>query len=335
LKTMPNKKSNRVWWIAGAAVVLIIALIFIFKPKKSGDITVEYQAKQGNIKVSVNTTGTVQPQNRIVISPQIPGRLESVSVVEGDYVKKGQILAYMSSTDRAALLDAARSAGEKNMKEWEDAYKPIPLIAPISGQVIVQTIKPGQSIATTDAVVVLSDRLIVQAQVDETDIGKLKLGQKTNISLDAYPATLIQGTVDHINYESLTVNNVTIYEVDILPKSVPDFFRSGMSANIEVVEQEKDNTVLLPKDAVKLIDGKNYVFVKTGDNTKPEKREVTQGLADVDNEIVEITAGLNVGDTVVVRKKSYVASKAGQTVNPFLPTRGGAPKAPGAGGGGH
>ncbi len=321
---MSNKRSAAIWIVA--LIVVAAIAFFIFRPKKSSEVTVEYQAKTGNIKVSVSTTGVVQPQNRIVVSPQIPGRLESVSVVEGDYVKKGQILAYMSSTDRAALLDAARSQGEKNMQEWEDTYKPIPMIAPISGQVIVQTIRPGQSIATTDAVVVLSDRLIVQAQVDETDIGKLKLGQKTNISLDAYPNTLIEGTVDHINYESLTVNNVTIYEVDILPKRVPDFFRSGMTANIEVVEQEKDNVVLLPGDAVKNINGKNFVFVKTTDTAKPEKREVVTGLVNDDSDTVEIVSGINSGDIVVVRKKAYVASKGQQTVNPFMPSR--APSVP-------
>jgi macrolide-specific efflux system membrane fusion protein len=332
LKTISDKKSGAIWWIAALVIVAIIAF-FIFKPKKSSEVTVEYQAKLGNIKVSVSTTGVIQPQNRIVISPQIPGRLESVSVVEGDYVKKGQILAYMSSTDRAALLDAARSQGEKNMQEWEDTYKPIPLIAPINGQVIVQTIRPGQSISITDAVIVLSDRLIVQAQVDETDIGKLKLGQKANISLDAYPNTIIEGTVDHINYESLTVNNVTIYEVDILPKKVPDFFRSGMSANIDVVEQEKDNVVLLPEEAVKTIDGKTFVFVKTADAKKPEKREIVTGLINDDDDTEEIVSGLNAGDIVVVKKKTYVASTGAQTVNPFMPSR--APHTPSGGGHSH
>jgi macrolide-specific efflux system membrane fusion protein len=318
---MSDKKSGGIWWIASLMILVIIIAFFILKPKKSNETTVEYQAKTGNIKVSVSTTGVVQPQNRIVISPQIPGRLESVSVVEGDYVKKGQILAYMSSADRAALLDAARAQGEKNMQEWEDTYKPIPLIAPISGQVIVQTIRPGQSISTTDAVIVLSDRLIVKAQVDETDIGKMKLGQKANISLDAYPDKIIKGLVDHINYESLTVNNVTIYQVDILPESVPGFFRSGMTANIDVIEKEKDNVVLLPEEAVKTIDGNSYVFVKTNDEKKPEKREVVTGLKNDDDDTVEIVSGLNAGDIVIVKKKNYVMSTAAQTVNPFMPKR--------------
>jgi macrolide-specific efflux system membrane fusion protein len=327
LKTISNKKSHLGWWIAAAVAVVIIAVVILMGQKKPAKVTAEYQAKLGPIKVSVSTSGIVQPQNRLEIRPQIAGRLESVSVVEGQYVKKGQILAYMSSSDRAALLDAARTQGEKNMKEWEDTYKPIPLIAPINGQVIVQSIEPGQSISTTDAVVVLSDRLIIQAQVDETDIGKVKLGQKTNISLDAYPGQLIDGKVDHIYYESKTVNNVTIYDVDILPARVPDFFRSGMSANISIVQQEKDNAILLPLDGVKKFGDKSFVFVKTGKDTKPEKREVTTGLSDGDN--IEIVTGLNENDTVVVTKQNYVATKGTQSVNPFMPSR--PPRVPGGG----
>ena len=100
--------------------------------------------------------------------------MERVLVTEGDVVKQGQVLAWMSSTDRAALLDAARMQSKETSSYWETVYKPTPLIAPISGQVIVQQIQPGQTLGLDSAVVVLSDRLIVKAQVDETDIGRVK-----------------------------------------------------------------------------------------------------------------------------------------------------------------
>ena len=87
------------------------------------------------------------------------------------------------------------------------------------------TIQPGQTVTTSDAVVVLSDRLIVRAQVDETDIGKIKLNQGAFITLDAYLDTKIGAVVDHIYYESETVNNVTIYKVDLIPENTPEFFR--------------------------------------------------------------------------------------------------------------
>ena len=102
-------------------------------------------------------------------------------------VKTGQTLALMSSTERAALLDAAQTQGPEAIKYWEDVYKPTPLLSPIDGEVIVSKDYPGQTITASDVIVVLSDHLIVQAQVDETDIGKIKLGQEVTLSLDAYP----------------------------------------------------------------------------------------------------------------------------------------------------
>src|SRR5262249_40126931 len=149
----------------------------------------------------------IQPQNRLEIKPPIGGRIEKILVEEGHIVKTGDILAIMSSTDRAALLDAARMQGAEALKSWDDVYKATPLLAPIDGEVIVKSVNPGQTVTPTDDVVVLSDRLIVQAQVDETDIGKVKLGQAAAISLDAYPKIHVRGTVDHIYYESKVVSN--------------------------------------------------------------------------------------------------------------------------------
>ncbi len=317
MKTKPNK--HIILW----AVVIIAAaaiLFFIFQPKKAAVITAEYQAKTGSIKVSVSTTGTVMPQNRLEIKPALSGRMESILVVEGQKVRRGQTLAYMSSSDRAALLDAARAQGEKSLKEWEDIYKPIPFVAPINGEVIVRAVEPGQTVSPADAVIVLSDRLIIQAQVDETDIGKVKVGQEASLTLDAYPDQPINGKVDHIYYESKTVNNVTMYYVDILPDKVPDFFRSGMSANIEIVQQKRDGVVLLPSDAIKKYGDKNIVLLKAEKNGKPERREVTTGLTDDEN--TEITSGLSGGETIVVMKQNYKAPQAGsQTVNPLMPQR--------------
>lgn len=315
---MKKLSRNKIIMIAAGAAVLLLIIILLL-PKKGAKITATYMPHIGTIKVAVSTTGDVQPQNRLEIKPPLAGRVENIIVVEGQMVKIGQTLAYMSSTDRAAIMDAARAQGQKNLKQWEDIYKLIPIVAPINGEVIVQSVQNGQTVAQSDDIVVLSDRLIVQAQVDETDIGKVKLGQACNITLDAYPDQVISGKVDHIYYESKVVNNVTIYDVDILPDNVPDFFRSGMSANIDIVEEEKDNIILLPLDAVKKFKDKSFVFVKPEKGGKPERREVTTGIADDDN--IEIASGLAVTETVVVEKQNYVALQKSQSVNPFMPGR--------------
>src|SRR4051794_37657463 len=87
------------------------------------------QIRKGEMKITILSTGVVQPENRVDIKPPIAGRVEKVLVNEGDVVKKGQVIAWMSSTERAALLDAASARGEDELKQWEEMYKPTPILA--------------------------------------------------------------------------------------------------------------------------------------------------------------------------------------------------------------
>lgn len=273
----------------------------------------------GNIEISVSTTGTALPKNRLEVKPPVNGRIESVLVKEGDPVKKGQALAWMSSTERAALLDAAHAQGEKSLEYWKEVYKAIPLISPIQGDVIVAKTQPGQTVTTADAVVVLSDELIVRAQVDETDIGKVKLGQKVTISMDAYPETKINAVVEHIYYESKTVNNVTIYEVDLTCENVPLFFRSGMNASVSFIQNSKEEAVLIPLEAVTRENNENYVFVKETDKALPTRRSVQLGLSD--DKHVEVISGVDPSDTLIVKSKKFSLPQSKMGSNPFMPFR--------------
>ena len=302
------------------AIITIAAAVFIvikMTRKTSDNTTQEISPVMGTIQTTITSTATVQPQNRLEIKPPINGRLEKILVNEGDTVKTGQVLAYMSSTERAALLDAAQPQGPDVVKYWEDVYKSTPLLSPIDGEVIVSKDYPGQTITTNDDVVVLSDHLIVQAQVDETDIGKIRLGQEALVTLDAYPQIKIRGRVNHIYYESLIVNNVTIYQVDILPDKVPAVFRSGMSATINIVEKAKENVLTLPVAAVKRDKTGTYVLLSRGLNEKPEERKVEVGISDDKN--VEIASGLTAGDKVLLVAQKYKVSSSTSGTNPLNP----------------
>jgi membrane fusion protein, macrolide-specific efflux system len=303
---------------AAIAVILLIILIKIsHKPAKESMQVIS--PVYGSIQTVITSTATVQPQNRLEIKPPINGRIDKIIVLEGENVKTGQMLALMSSTERAALLDAARPYGAETMKYWEDVYKATPLLAPIDGEVIVSKDQPGQTITSNDVVVVLSDHLIVQAQVDETDIGKIKVGQEASLSLDAYPQIKIKGTVNHIYYESLIVNNVTIYQVDILPEKVPEVFRSGMSATVNIIEKAKDNVLTLPIGAVKKSKDGDYVLISRGKGRKPEERKVETGISDDKN--IEIVSGLSDKDKVLMTVQKYKANTGSSGVNPLSPMR--------------
>jgi len=313
-------KKLRLFFVA--IIILAIAGVFITRArqKKSEEETVkEVTPVIGSIRTFISCTGTVLPKNRLEVKPPVNGRIEKILVQEGDKVKTGEILAWMSSTERAALLDAARGKGEESLKYWEETYKPIPLPAPIDAEVIVATTQPGQTVTTVDAVVVLSDHLIVRAQVDETDIGKITPEMKANITLDAYPDIKIKASVEHIYYESKTVNNVTIYEVDLKPEEVPEFFRSGMNAAVDFIEQGKVNALLIPQEAVHQEKEENYVLVKQNGDKEPLRVTVKLGISDDKN--VEVISGIQENDRIIVKAKQYSLPKGSTGSNPFMPAR--------------
>lgn len=312
---------NKKILIIGA--VLFVTAVYFYKIRGSVDNHIVFQEitpEIGNIRLTVTTTGVVEPQNRLEIKPSISGRVEEILVKEGSAVKKGDILAWMSSTERAALVDAAVSQGEQSRRYWEEVYKRTPIISPIDGEVIVRSFEPGQTITTAEPLLVLSDRLIVSAQFDETDIGRVVIGQKAVITLDAYPRSKIDGLVDHIAYESELVNNVTIYDVDILPKEVPAFFRSGMSANVEVIEAARQGVILIPLEAIQNENGKRFVMVKKNKRGNGiEKRSIEVGADD--SLSAEIISGLSLSDIVVIKEQKYSPMKKRETgTNPFMPS---------------
>lgn len=258
-------------------------------------VTVE----RGDIEVTTLATGVVQPQNRLELKPPIAGRVDKILVREGARVGQGQVLAWMSSLERAALLDVARAKGPEEVAHWEELYKPAPLLAPLGGTIIARNVEPGQSVTVDLAVFVLSDRLIVKAQVDETDIGRIAVGQQASVTLDAYSDRPIEARVDHIAYEAVTVNNVTVYEVDVLPAAVPDFMRSGMTANVTFQVAKSAGTLVLPAEAVER-EGKTATARVPAKKKRdePEIKTIEAGLSDGNR--IEVRAGLAEGDTVLV-----------------------------------
>ncbi len=345
------------------------------------------KAEIRDLRTTVESTGEIQPRNRLDVKPPIAGRLEELMVDEGFAVEKGQILGWVSSTERATLLDAALATSKEELAYWQDLYKPTPLISPIKGTVIARNFEPGQSINANDAVVVIADDLIVVATLDETDIGQVQLAQKVEVRLESYPDLMFACEVEKIAYDARNVQNVTMYEVDVRPERLPRVARSGMTANLEFVIEEKSGALVVPAAAVtqgtagskgsaksgskgggapdperrermlarmresgmteaqiqeriaqfqngggrpagdgaesrgaeKSGDG-SYVLVASGNPDAPEKVNVKTGLSD--GSYVEILAGLQEGDEVLIRTIK-IGTKSASGSNPFMPSFGG------------
>lgn len=278
----------------------------------------ETQVRRGSLSTTILSTGVVKPENRVEVKPPIAGRAEQVLVREGAKVRKGQTLVIMSSTERAALLDAARARGAEELKKWEEMYRATPILAPVGGTIISRTIEPGQTFAVTDPILVMSDRLIVEAQVDETDLANVKIGQKAKIILDAYPEKPISAEVGSIAFEATTVNNVTTYVVKVIAAEVPEQMRSGMTANVRFEIESREDVLLVDSEAIKVEAGKFVVLKKTNTEGKPLASIVSTGLTD--GKLTEVTSGVAEGETLLIQDARIEAAPA-QGSNPFAPSR--------------
>lgn len=301
-------------------IVIILVLTLVTYLWWRGDKNGEIKLKSlpifvGDLDVSILSTGSVQPENRLDIKAPVAGRMDQVLVREGQRLKKGQIIAWMSSSERAALLDAARAKGEEEYKRWTEIYLATPIMAPISGTLITRNVEPGQTFTNADAIFTMSDRLTVKAQVDETDISQIKLNEHAEIILDAYPGQKIKATVDQIAFDAKTVNSVTTYIVDVLPEKTPEFMRSGMTANVTFFIESRKNILLVPNEAIRVKDGKTVVSIKNT-NGKEQLQEVQLGISDGKNS--EVLSGLKEGDVALVTEvKLNRDQKKGS--NPFSP----------------
>lgn len=290
--------------------------------KKTAQAEVKYASAavvSEDISEFVDTTGDVLPLNRVEIQPSASGRIEQILVEEGDKVKMGQVMAFMSSADRVAILDAARAQGDEQYKYWLEAYKPIKVMSPLDGTIILKNVVEGQTVGQSAVLFAISDKLILSANVDESDVGKVKEGQAVSIVLDAYPDNPVSGKVFQILDEGKNQSNVITYTVKIRPDTVPAFFKSQMTANIKIEVAKRRGALMIPTVAV-TIDPSGKTAVITGvNNNEPVYKRVETGLDQ--GGMVQITRGLEEGDTVMFQDKGYKPQKATGGTNPLMPSR--------------
>jgi macrolide-specific efflux system membrane fusion protein len=260
----------------------------------------EARAERGPLVTTVLSTGVVKPENRVEVKPPISGRAEFVLVKEGDKVKKGQTLVWMSSTERAALLDAARAQGPEEFKKWENLYRAAPILAPVDGTIIQRKIEEGQTFSVTDPILVMSDRLIIEAQVDETDLARIQKGQKASVILDAYPKNEIPAQVESIAYEATTVNSITTYVVKVNPLEMPKFMRSGMTANVRFEIASKENVLMIPSNSIRVENGEFAVLIRDLKTGLPVLVPIKVGMGDAKR--TEVIEGLDEGAVVLIEK---------------------------------
>jgi HlyD family secretion protein len=213
-----------------------------------------------------------------------------------------QITAKLREVDRAPLEAAA--AGAKAAADSADAdLTKTEIRAPTDGIVTDAPINIGElASSATKAISMLSTHYEVEADVSETDIAKIKIGQAADITFDALgPDSHFAGSILSVNPAETVIQDIVYYKVRVVIGQDSDQIKPGMTANLTVLTATKDNALLIPLRAVQ--EEANQRFVQVLRNGKTERHNVTLGLRG-DEGLVEIVAGLEAGDQVVTGLKT-------------------------------
>lgn len=175
------------------------------------------------------------------------------------------------------------------------------LRSPIDGIVISQpTSLTGVQLGATDIFEVVNPQsLYFRASIDELDIGQVKHRQPVTIILDAFPDEEISSSIDFISYQSAasSTGNAFFAEMPLLHVSDINRYRIGMSGDVTIVLDEKEDTLSIPLDTTIERDGKVYVNVKTGENSY-EEREIQTGMETEDR--FEVVSGVTEQDEILL-----------------------------------
>ncbi len=174
------------------------------------------------------------------------------------------------------------------------------LYSPVDGLISRQTLKVGEIItAYVPVIELISDsRIEIVADIYEQDITKITKGSLVQISLPALPRQVFEGKVIFIEPTEKIIDGVVYYEIKVVfSKDLPKGIKPGMTADIIIETEKRENVLTVPREAVKRVGGKNIVEVFAEDLI--QTREVELGLKS--NEAIEVISGLSEGEKIIIR----------------------------------
>jgi len=177
------------------------------------------------------------------------------------------------------------------------------LTAPLSGIITNQTVKTtGVNVLVTDIFQIVDpSTLYFKANIDESDIARVEVGQKVIISLDAFPGKEFDSEIQSIAFASKETSTGTAFEAKFsLPIDEINNLRLGFNGTAKIILKEQPNVLSLPYEAVTQKGGDYHVMVK--ENGKYVDKTIETGIESDEN--IEIRSGLDEGQEVYVLNKT-------------------------------
>lgn len=267
----------------------------------SGDCTAS--AVVGNYTSYGQTTVKIGTGSTITATAS--GKVSGLTLMPGDSVSSGQRICTITGDSVDNQLKNAKASLESAQDRLDDYM----VTSPITGTVVEKTVKAGDNVGTgsnsNNTLCIIYDLTYLEMtlNIDELDIDNVEVGQTVNITSDAKAGQTYTGVVTKVSVVGNTSGGTTTYPVTVRIDET-DGLRPGMNVDAEIVLSSADDVLAIPSLAVNrgdtvLVTSDSPSAANALEQEAPEGYayvQVTTGVSD--DSYIEITSGLQEGDTV-------------------------------------
>ncbi len=205
-----------------------------------------------------------------------------------------------STPEQIAVQEAQLRQAQANLQNIQAQYDKTTIQAPIAGVITLQDAKVGEMATANKTIIsIISDtKFEIEANVPEADIAKVTVGDSADVTLDAYGNDVhFRADVISVDPAETISEGVATYKTKFQFAGEDERIKSGMTANIDILTDKKENVLIIPQRAVITKNDEKFVLLDTG-KPEPENVKIEAGLKGSDG-MVEVVSGLKEGDRIV------------------------------------
>jgi membrane fusion protein, multidrug efflux system len=296
-----SKKKSKIPGLLITLAVLIIAAGVVFLLTQKSNAKKEQTATEENDEqiFAVNTTLAVEGQIRdylyvngdiiaqefVDIYPDTAGKITEILSELGDYVRKGDILAYIDPSRPG--MNFAKS----------------PVNSPISGTITSFPGTIGSTVTQQAPMATIGDlaNLQVRTYISERKISHIALGMPAELTFEAYPGEIFSAVITELSPVVDPSSRTMEIKLDLISRDKR--IKSGMFSKIKITTSVKEDIVKIPSDCINERFGEKFVYVISIDGIA-ERRNITEGIRI--NDISEILSGLSIDEQVVIQGQTLL-----------------------------
>jgi len=306
--------------------------------RRNANVRVVELAPQ-SLRQEASYVGNLQPNERVVLRSEMDGLVENVHVTKGQTVRKDQVLVNIATKELTVRLNLARanhklavtnlkrdlklskknlisqsqldqSRNQRDSANFQEQLAEVNLKksvvrSSIRGQVKSKDTKPGEFVRKGDKLVEILDlsQLLVEINVSERGILKLKKGQSVAVELYAQNGRTLAGKIRTIGIEADSRNRTFPVEIEV--DNPKERLRPGMLARVTINQGVLKKQLVVPRHAIIERETGRVVFVV--EDGKARMRPIKTGVSR--EERVQITSGLKFGEQVIVEGHTKLTDK--------------------------